>query len=654
MTWRRKKAGGDEYAAVVSRLEKVYSREPWVRHRPNFWSGVVFVSWEGTGFDEQLFSVTLGVPDEEHFGAFTEALIGTPIPPEARQAVIRFCAAANARFTSCNLSLRRYDDFEGVVSSGVFLARESRGNLPAQLVETMVSRAIRAAVIATPAVRDLAHGAGYLEALAVAEDQTFGFADAEGDNQPSALNPKVLIDEAVAALREVDDLPAFQRTSPSRLQGRWGAEGSGRGCGIEAGGSALRVVCFPIEPVAEEQRSAMAEFLSLVAGTGGESALGLDADTGVVSFSNSASFAGTEPPRDALLRDFLLEVLRSPDRYVRQLEAVARGDLDANSAFARAGREQEADPRITALQPWERDGRDVVEVFEDQVVADDLVADDEQLLQPLPVHQVVLAAAWAAEAHDLELVVPPGGVARIFGPAGTLGNFNMTEAWFYDGGFLVKCGVPVVIPELRREQALELCVGLNSQGRAGFSIGPRDTPVASVDIRLVVGAQHAAASLCLGALETVWEKAVVSSTLFRAVADGADPAEVLAGINEVDDPELFSAIPVKQGSSGTPYGTEWAGVLDDTEITAVLSELPDFLAEDEVRALATVFPSLVEVDGLADGCAGPVLFHADGHVECYGCTNPAANPHLKGATVTCFEGLYLGDGHRCERCGDAE
>jgi hypothetical protein len=56
-------------------------------------------------------------------------------------------------------------------------------------------------------------------------------------------------------------------------------------------------------------------------------------------------------------------------------------------------------------------------------------------------------------------------------------------------------------------------------------------------------------------------------------------------------------------------------------------------------------------DGVRDACVGPILIHADGAVECYGCDSPATNPHVVGTTVACHAGSRLGAGHLCERCG---
>jgi hypothetical protein len=49
-------------------------------------------------------------------------------------------------------------------------------------------------------------------------------------------------------------------------------------------------------------------------------------------------------------------------------------------------------------------------------------------------------------------------------------------------------------------------------------------------------------------------------------------------------------------------------------------------------------------------CAGPIVVHADGVSECYGCTSPLEHLHPAGTSFKCRPDRAFGDGHRCVRC----
>jgi hypothetical protein len=114
------------------------------------------------------------------------------------------------------------------------------------------------------------------------------------------------------------------------------------------------------------------------------------------------------------------------------------------------------------------------------------------------------------EASGLKLVIAERGPARVFGPPGTLDSFRLTEVWFAAGRFDVECVVPIVVPRDRLDQALELAAELSTQGRAGFAIGKRATPLACTTARLVIGYRDVAPTLCSLALEMAFEKAGVA------------------------------------------------------------------------------------------------------------------------------------------------
>jgi len=73
------------------------------------------------------------------------------------------------------------------------------------------------------------------------------------------------------------------------------------------------------------------------------------------------------------------------------------------------------------------------------------------------------------------------------------------------------------------------------------------------------------------------------------------------------------------------------------------------IPQAEALALARV-ATLSESHSDAEPCAGPLVSHADGVVECYGCTNPLHRVHGRGTTASCGPGRRLGEGHHCKRC----
>jgi hypothetical protein len=271
-------------------------------------------------------------------------------------------------------------------------------------------------------------------------------------------------------------------------------------------------------------------------------------------------------------------------------------------------------------------------------------------------HDMVVAAMYSAVTElGLDLLLPHGdGIGRVYGPPGTLDPYLLTEIWFGEDTVRVDCAVPVLVPEDRLEQVLELCLGLNTQGRVAFALGTRGTPIASHNIRLVAAATDLA-YLCQGALEVTWERAAAAEELFRAVVEGADAESVLRSIDFESNPQLFNALPINRVAGAAAEGVEWRGLLEQSPPLDDDVVVPDGHTESEWRAAAVAIQLCAAGTELVDDvCAGPLLFHADGVVECYGCAQPGLVLHLDGCIGPCAAGKYLGHGHRCERCGRAE
>ena len=277
-------------------------------------------------------------------------------------------------------------------------------------------------------------------------------------------------------------------------------------------------------------------------------------------------------------------------------------------------------------------------------------ADEAELL---PLVAVAEAVAWAVGELELFSLMQEDGVVRVWGEPGKHDPFLLTELWLRDGLMLVDCGVPVLVPGDRLEQTLELCLGLNTQARVAFVVGRRGTPKVCATVRLTAGMPgQLAGDLCLAHIKFVVQRAAAAEDLFRAVAEGADAASVLRLIDRDEARELFDALPItrRPGADDGPQSTEWPGALDLAPARPKGIPVPAGQTEPEARATFLVFTRFVDSDDpVIPGCAGPLLIHADGVVECYGCEQPWA-PHIAGSTIGCSEGLYLGSGHRCFRC----
>ena len=152
----------------------------------------------------------------------------------------------------------------------------------------------------------------------------------------------------------------------------------------------------------------------------------------------------------------------------------------------------------------------------------------------------------------------------------------------------------------------------------------------------------------LGAL---WDRASWYENAFHEVAGGVSPREALAAIDE--DSTAGHLIPMPPWFGGDPVGTSWdvlAGLPADFEQALDGLAVPDGYTKAEYAATLATIPRLQMRLGLTDACVGPVLIHADGVVECYGCTDPNEGTHLSGTSVACDLLMRLGQGHVCPRC----
>jgi len=270
----------------------------------------------------------------------------------------------------------------------------------------------------------------------------------------------------------------------------------------------------------------------------------------------------------------------------------------------------------------------------------------------LALDRVMRSAGAALKERGLTwFVQPEDGPIRVFGPPGAFDPYLLTEVWAGEGFLRAECSVPVVVPTGHVGRTLELCALLNGQGRVGFALGRRGTPIATVTVQLPAALDDIAQPLCDYGFNILWHYASCAEPLFAAVAAGAEFASVL-GEAATGGPAGPAEFPIQHRPSESPRGTSWPGALDGAPKPPAV---PEGYTEAELQGLFAAIrhaaPSHSEMaEGIINACGGPTLIHADGVVECFGCTDPGGNPHLEKCTVSCAPGVYLGEGHLCPRC----
>jgi len=259
--------------------------------------------------------------------------------------------------------------------------------------------------------------------------------------------------------------------------------------------------------------------------------------------------------------------------------------------------------------------------------------------QPSPLIVRMLATnGWDGEAAGAWVLLSGGSVDR-FPPLMTM----LIQA---PGAASVSAEteLPILLPERRHGLAAEICCAVNRHLTGGaLSITTIGRP-AVTSKRMISEAEDIAVRQFTELV--LWNRAVARSLfgVFIRVAEGVDAADILA---EASCPPL----------SISPRA-------------AAVLPLDDSPGEEHRRLAAAALrgsPGVteLEIDGLArldalgtrkdaasyQLCAGPLVLHADGVAECYGCERPLEHNHLSGASGQCRPGRAFGIGHTCSRCG---
>ncbi len=191
---------GGDFGAMLRRLQDTFTEsEPWEEQRPGYWSTFI-------GIADDRFSLWLMLPfaNANRYARAEALLVTRDIPPGVRTEMAVFSLFANRFFSGWDLFVKDFDeDGLRVNSVGTFVAIESIDALPPQLVETLVARTVRTAVVAVPAVQAIIEGASAAEALKIADrhDDEVGSFDPAHD---VSVGDEALIDDAEGAVAAVE------------------------------------------------------------------------------------------------------------------------------------------------------------------------------------------------------------------------------------------------------------------------------------------------------------------------------------------------------------------------------------------------------------------------------------------------------------------
>ena len=335
---------GDDFEAMVVRLqERLSPGETWKLVRAGFWSTQIWT--------DPPLSLWLALPfSNRSSNARCEALLASlDVPKAARAEMLLFCAASNRFFSCWNLYVMPFEEGEEerVNSVGAFVAQESRDIVPPSLVEMMVLRAVRTAIVAGSSVTAIGKGKSAREALAIADqaDDMFGGLPSWHLQEPlpswhgQGPTDVELIEDAEAALQAMDGrVVSALRTDDTQLL----VSGYAEGGVVEPGqffvdardGTVYATAYILLPPIPEPRLIAVAELLNLIAVGRVSTTLCLDLESHVVSLRNSANFMGIVGDRKPLLRDLVLEVVYAADAYRRPIAQVAFEDVAPTQALA--------------------------------------------------------------------------------------------------------------------------------------------------------------------------------------------------------------------------------------------------------------------------------------------------------------------------------
>jgi hypothetical protein len=207
----------------------------------------------------------------------------------------------------------------------------------------------------------------------------------------------------------------------------------------------------------------------------------------------------------------------------------------------------------------------------------------------------------------------------------------------------VRTRLPIQIPVQQADTVARFCVAVNAGLRHGVLFVAADGAPEATTKTIVPASETAAAAVIVATVKRNRGISAFLTQLLATLMRGETVERLLADSDSAD------TIPF----SGEPRRS---GLLDLSSIPAPPDEYvsqPAFenMPRPEVDALGK-FETQQNAQPHKPVCSGPVVVHADGVSECYGCTQPLERFHPGGTSLSCSPGTRFGIGHSCERCRD--
>jgi hypothetical protein len=209
------------------------------------------------------------------------------------------------------------------------------------------------------------------------------------------------------------------------------------------------------------------------------------------------------------------------------------------------------------------------------------------------------------------------------------------------GHFSLETRLPFVIPPQYQDEATLLCSIFNERGREVVSIDPDGAPAVFRKVFLVEPTLIAGLTI-IDAIQA-HRQAIGEwfSPGFAQIASGGSATEIAA----------------QAGLEEFVHTGDWHAATFDLarlpearseDVEIVMSDLPNMTKEEATSYVRLHY--LNNEAGEAAPCAGPVVFHADGTLECHGCERPETYYHPSGTTASCTASRHVGRGYICSRC----
>jgi hypothetical protein len=222
----------------------------------------------------------------------------------------------------------------------------------------------------------------------------------------------------------------------------------------------------------------------------------------------------------------------------------------------------------------------------------------------------------------------------------------VTDVCVPRGNLILHTHLPLRVPPERLPAARTLCSVLAAGSVGICSLEPDGAPIIYFKTLLFEHEGEGAAAVVVDAIRD--HRGKIMRAIFPAftrVAEGEDVrsiAKQLGGEHLLPLTSYYHAALFDRAAMPEPrpdLRQEWFERIADAHGT-----------DDEALGLAALWELNSALPNDAPLCAGPVLVHSDGTLECYGCMTPNVHRHPAGTSASCEPAYRPGVGHGCDRC----